>query len=54
MGQILWLIIALALGAILGTEVRPGIPEIVIVTFLFVGCAFGYRSLSQRRKRTAI
>lgn len=51
MGKVLWLIIALAFGAMLGTTLRPGFPEIVIIAFTLMGMAYGYRSMSVRSRR---
>ena len=51
MGQVLWLILAVAVGATLGTVFHPGILEIFIVAFVLAACAMGYRSLSRRSHR---
>jgi uncharacterized membrane protein len=51
MGQVLWLIIALAVGAILGTAVRPGISEIAICAMGLAGLAYTYRWWNQRNHR---
>jgi uncharacterized membrane protein YfcA len=54
MGVVLWMIIALALGALLGTMLHPGFPEIVLVAFVLAGIAYGIRSFNiRRRTRTA-
>ena len=50
MGNVVWLIIALAVGTALGTLLRPGIPEIVIVAFAVTALAYCYRNMSLRNR----
>ena len=54
MGQVLWLIFALAFGALLGTTLHPGALEIAIVALALGGCANGYRAFNQRKRPAAL
>ena len=47
-----WLITALAIGATLGSLIRPGIPEIAIVWGVAVALNYGWRSA--RRKHSLV
>ncbi len=43
-----WLSIAAALGAVAGTILRPGVPEIVIVWVLVAGLYYATRNMRDR------
>lgn len=48
-----WLTVAAALGAIVGTVLRPGFPEIVILVVVLNGLFYGVRNLKSKRRQHA-
>ncbi len=48
------LIIAAVIGAVLGTVLRPGVPEILIVALVLVVCRVVYGRATIRRRRVVL
>jgi hypothetical protein len=47
---VFWLATAGAIGALAGTTLRPGFPEIVIVWAAVIGLYYGWRTLATKHR----